>query len=184
MMNNSNEALKKEIIDWLVHIVLAIVVTLFVITFIGQLTIVQGNSMLPTLKNNNIIFIEKLTLRFGNIEQGDIVVIKIPELLSDNKSYAVKRILATEGQKVEILDGRVFVDGEIIEESYTTGQETFATGTFSDMVVPNGCIYVLGDNRLPGASKDSRVFGPIKKDRVAGRAIFRIYPLSEIGKID
>ena len=59
-MNNGNEAIKKEIIDWLVHFVLAIVVTLFIITYIGQITIVQGNSMLPTLRNNNIIIIEKI----------------------------------------------------------------------------------------------------------------------------
>ncbi|HZK28083.1 MAG TPA: signal peptidase I [Thermoclostridium sp.] len=183
-MNNGNEAIKKEIIDWLVHFVLAIVVTLFIITYIGQITIVQGNSMLPTLRNNNIIIIEKLALRLGNIKQGNIVVIKIPELLGDNKSYAVKRVLATEGQKVEILDGQVFVDGEIIEEKYTNGGDTFATGDFSDMVVPKNCIYVLGDNRLPGASKDSRVFGPISKDRVAGKAVFRLYPFSEIGVVE
>lgn len=176
-----NDSVKKEIIDWLVHIALAIVITLFIINYIGQFTIVQGNSMLPTLKDKNILIIEKLTQRFGSIKQGDIVVVKIPDLLGRGKTYAVKRVIATGGQKIEIKNGNVFVDGEKLDEHYISGGDTFATGPFSDMVVPENCIYVLGDNRMPGASKDSRIFGPVDKNTIAGRAIFRIFPLKELG---
>lgn len=178
-----NDGVRKEITDWLVHIALAIVVTLLITNYIGQFTIVKGNSMLPTLKDNNILVIEKLTQRFGQIKQGDIVVVRIPDLLGKGKTYAVKRVIAVEGQRIEIRDGKVFVDGEKLDEQYTGGGDTFATGEFSDMVVPGNCIYVLGDNRLPGASRDSRTFGPIEKSKIAGKVIFRIFPLSEIGKI-
>lgn len=178
-----NDAVKKELIDWLVHIALAIVITLFIINYIGQFTIVKGDSMLPTLKDGNVLIIEKITQRFGRIKQGDIVVVKIPDLLGKGKTYAVKRVIATEGQRVEIRDGKVYVDNEELDEQYITGNDTFATGQFSDMVVPDNCIYVLGDNRLPGASKDSRTFGPVDKSKIAGRVIFRIFPLSEIGRV-
>jgi len=116
-----NDTVKKEIIDWLVHFALAIVITLVIINYIGQFTIVKGNSMLPTLKDNNILVIEKLTQRFGQIKQGDIVVVRIPDLLGKGKTYAVKRVIATEGQRIEIKDGKVYVDGEELEENYTSG---------------------------------------------------------------
>jgi len=179
-----NDTVKKEIIDWLVHFALAIVITLVIINYIGQFTIVKGNSMLPTLKDNNILVIEKLTQRFGQIKQGDIVVVRIPDLLGKGKTYAVKRVIATEGQRIEIKDGKVYVDGEELEENYTSGGDTFATGDFSDMVIPENCIYVLGDNRLPGASKDSRTFGPVDESKIAGKVIFRIFPLTEMGKVE
>ena len=89
----------KEIVDWLVHIVTAIVITIIIIRFVGQFTIVQGNSMYPTLQNNDILIIEKLTQQFGQFKQGDIVVLKIPEQLGDGKTYAVKRIVALEGRR-------------------------------------------------------------------------------------
>lgn len=174
----------REIIDWLVHIALAIVVTLLVINYVGQFTIVQGNSMLPTLKNNNILIIEKITQRFGQYRQGDIVVLRIPELLGNGKTYAIKRIIAFEGQRVTIREGALLIDGVWLEEPYINGKETLAaTGVYDDLVVPKGCIYVLGDNRLPGASKDSRTFGPINADRIAGRVVFRLFPFSDLGII-
>ena len=71
-----------EILDWAVHLVAAIILGFLIIIFVGRLTIVEGNSMSPTLQNNNILIIESITQRFGTIEQGDIVVLKIPELLS------------------------------------------------------------------------------------------------------
>ncbi|WP_242823584.1 signal peptidase I [Thermoclostridium stercorarium] len=176
--------MKKEIIEWLVHIALAIIVTLAAVNYICQFTIVKGNSMLPTLQDNNILVIEKLSLHFGGIKPGDIVVLRIPDLLGKGKVYAVKRVIATEGQKVEIKDGKVFVDGEELQETYTTGSDTFATGEFSNIVVPENCIYVLGDNRLPGASKDSRTFGPLSEGTIIGKVVFRLYPFSEIGPVE
>jgi len=179
-----NDNLKKEIIDWLVHIALAIVITLAITNYIAQFTMVKGNSMLPTLQDNNILVIEKLTLRFGTIKPGDIVVVRIPDMLGKGKTYAIKRVIAIGGQKVEIKDGKVYIDGKELHEDYINGGDTFATGEFSSMVVPENCIYILGDNRLPGASKDSRTFGPVEQSRIAGRVVFRIFPISKIGPID
>lgn len=174
----------KELMDWLVHIALAVAITIIIINYVGQFTVVQGNSMLPTLKPDSVLIIEKLTQRFSKLEQGDIVVLKIPELLGDNKTYAVKRVIATEGQNVSIRNGIVYVDGKALEEDYRNGTVTSEiSGMYSDMTVPKNCIYVLGDNRYPGASKDSRYFGPINTNRVTGRVVFRVYPIPEMGQV-
>ena len=99
-----NDKVLKELLDWMLHIALAVAFTFLIINYVGQFTVVQGNSMLPTLKPNSVLFMEKLTRRFGSLKQGDIVVVKIPELLGGGKTYAVKRIIATGGQKVTIKD--------------------------------------------------------------------------------
>lgn len=180
----SNKAVK-EAISWLAHIAVAIALGLAIIVFVGRLAIVDGNSMNPTLKNRDVIIIESLTQRFGSIKTGDIVVLKIPELLSGKKEYAIKRIIATEGQHVEIKDGSVYVDGEKLEENYINGSETVAGNSlYDDIVVPDGCIYVLGDNRIPGRSYDSRSFGPVSSDRIIGKCLIRIFPFSDAGIVD
>ncbi len=175
----------KEILDWLKHIGLAILVTLVIVNFIGQFTIVQGNSMLPTLENNDILIIEKLTQQFGAFKPGDIVVVKIPEFLQDGKTYAVKRILATEGQRIAIHDGEVYLQGEKLHEDYINGSETqVAAGLHDDITVPEGTVYILGDNRLPGESKDSRIFGPVNSERIAGKVVFRLFPFRGFGIVE
>ncbi|NLG88213.1 MAG: signal peptidase I [Clostridiaceae bacterium] len=175
----------REIMRWLAQIAPAIIITFFVITYIGQFTIVKGDSMLPTFKNNTVLFIEKLTGRFGTLKNGDIVVIKIPEYLDGKKTYAIKRIIATGGQHISIENGYVLIDGNKLNEDYTGGVEMGpVSGIHNNLTIPDGYIYVLGDNRLPGESKDSRTFGPVPVSRVEGRVIFRLYPFSELGIIN
>jgi signal peptidase I len=202
-----NKISVKNIVEWFLHIAVAVVLGLGITTYIGRLTIVDGNSMSPTLKNQNVIIIECLTPRFGNIKQGDIVVLKIPELLEGKKKYAIKRVIATENQHVEIRDGKVFVDGselsesytnthvEIrdgkvfvdgseLSESYTNTSETYAAGSpYDDIIVPEDCIYLLGDNRIPDKSRDSRTFGVVSKKRIVGKSWIRIFPFSQAGPI-
>lgn len=140
--------------------------------------------MYPTLQNNDILIIEKLTQQFGQFKQGDIVVLKIPEQLGDGKTYAVKRIVALEGQTIVIRDGLVYVNDVYLDEPYINGSDTqIAAGLHDDLTVPEGYIYLLGDNRLPGESKDSRHFGIIATDKVAGRVLFRLFPLRLFGPI-
>lgn len=179
-----NKKLLKEILAWVLHIAAAVVLGLAVITFLGRLTVVNGNSMSPTLKNQNVLIIESITPRFGTIEQGDIVVLRVPELLEGKQKYAVKRVIAKENQHIEIRDGKVFVDGKELSESYTNNTETHAgSSLYADMIVPQGCIYVLGDNRIPEKSRDSRIFGPVKVDRIVGKCWIRIFPFTEAGQI-
>lgn len=180
-----NKKLLREILSWILHIAVAVALGLGVITFLGRLTVVNGNSMSPTLKNQNVIIIESITPRFGTIKQGDIVVLRMPELLEGKQKYAVKRVIAKENQNIEIRDGKVFVDGKQLSENYINNEETNIGNTlYADMVVPEGCIYVLGDNRIPEKSRDSRVFGPVKKDRIVGKCWIRIFPFTEAGQVE
>ncbi|MCX7771683.1 MAG: signal peptidase I, partial [Clostridia bacterium] len=95
-----DKKLVKDILDWVLHIAVAIALGVLIIVFLGRLTIVDGNSMVPTLQNQNVVIIESVTQRFGTIKPGDIVVLKIPELLENRKKYAIKRVIATENQHV------------------------------------------------------------------------------------
>ena len=141
--------------------------------------------MNPTLQNEDIVIIESITQRFGSLKQGDIVVLKVPELLDGHQKYAIKRIIAFENQHVKIADGKVFVDGVELDEAYINTDSTLAEGSlYSDMIVPEGCLYILGDNRLPDKSKDSRTFGAVNKERVIGRCWIRIFPFSEAGPVN
>lgn len=174
-----------EIVSWLKHILLPIVVTLLIVNFLGQFTLVQGNSMLPTLEHNDVLIIEKLTQRFGEFRPGDIVVVRIPELLGSGKTFAIKRIVAVQGQHITIRDGKVSVDGSLLQEPYVNGRETQAVeGLHDDLTVPAGAVYLLGDNRLPGESRDSRTFGPVLTSRIVGRVVFRLFPLRRVGTLN
>ena len=184
-MNKVDKKVIKEILDWVLHLGLAAVLALLVVHFAGRPAIVEGNSMLPTLHNRDILIIERLTQRFDEIRPGDIVVLEIPELLGGKEKYAVKRVIAKEGQQVELRDGRVLVDGTTLAEDYINGDETLVEDPmYSDMTVPEGCIYVLGDNRLSGKSRDSRVFGPVNEDRVLGKCWIRLFPFSKFGTVE
>lgn len=179
-----SKELKKNILDWTLHIAVAIALGIVIIVFVGRLTIVEGNSMTPTLKSQNVVIIESITQRLGTLKPGDIVVLKIPELLDGHKKYAIKRIIAMENQHVEIRDGKVFVDGQALKENYINGEETTAGDPlYADVIVPKGCIYVLGDNRIPDKSRDSRTFGAVNQDRIIGKCWIRLFPFSEAGPV-
>lgn len=174
----------REILDWGLHVGIVVLLAVLVVSFLGRITIVEGTSMAPTLHNNDVLIIESVTPRFGGLNQGDIVVLQIPELLEGKSKYAIKRVIAVENQHVLIRDGKVYVDGMELEEPYINGSYTDELNDlYSDIVVPEGCIYVLGDNRLPGKSRDSRVFGPVNRERVIGKCLLRVFPFSDFGSV-
>ncbi len=179
-----NNKVVKELLDWLFHLGSAALLAVLVVVFVGRLTVVDGNSMLPTLKNQDVLIIESLSQRFGSVEAGDIVVLKIPELLSDHKKYAIKRVIAVENQHVVIKNGKVYVDEKLLAEPYINGETTLISNElYDDVVVPQGCVYVLGDNRLPDKSMDSRAFGTVSAKKIIGTVLIRIFPFSDAGRL-
>lgn len=179
-----NKSIVKNILDWVLHLGLAAVLAILIIVYLGRLTVVDGSSMMPTLRNQDVLIIESVTQRFGKIQPGDIVVLRIPELLGGNKKHAVKRVIATEGQRIEVKNGKVYVDGVPKDENYINGNETSAENSiYENIIVPKDCVYVMGDNRIPGKSFDSRAFGAIKKDRIVGKCWIRLFPFSKAGSV-
>jgi signal peptidase I len=175
----------KEVLDWSYHIALAIIIGVLIVSFVGQRTIVIGHSMEPTLHDSDQLIIEKLTTRFGKLNQGDIVTIFIPEKLEEGEDYIIKRVIGVEGDKVQIKDGKIYVNDKQIDEDYTSVSTTLEDDPQnSNVKVGEGQIFVLGDNRQPNASKDSRTLGLIDIKKVRGRAIFRFYPFNTIGGLD
>ncbi len=174
-----------EIKSFIIQLVIAVIVSVIIIVFVGRIAIVDGSSMLPTLNDNDVLIIESMTRHFGKINSGDIVIMKIPELMGGKKKYAVKRVIATQGQHVVITEGKVTVDGNVLNEGYINGHETLIENSvYDDVVVPEGCVYVLGDNRLPDKSRDSRNYGPVNKDRIIGKCWLRIFPFNKAGLVN
>jgi len=165
----------REALDWILHIGIAIAIGILIVTFVAQRTLVHDISMQPTLVEGDNLIVEKVSAKLGGLKRGDIIVFYVPE---ENRQL-IKRLIAVEGDKVEIKGGKVFVNGEM--EDYVKGVETQSSGEekYCNLTVEKGYVYVLGDNR-PN-SKDSRVLGPIQKSRISGRAIFRFFPFNKFG---
>ncbi|MEN2777250.1 signal peptidase I [Acetivibrio clariflavus] len=164
------------------HIGIAVLLGVFIVNFVAQITIVNGSSMEKTLHDGDRLIIEKISPRFGNIKRGDIVTIDDPIKLSNDTRPIIKRVIGVEGDRVQIRDGKVFVNGEELKEDYINGDYTYEVNEqYSDVTVEKGHIYVLGDNRLMGMSKDSRTIGTASLEYVTGKALLRFYPFNKIG---
>ncbi len=181
-MEQDNKDIKKEILEWTKSILLAIVIAVLIKTFIFNTTYVLGNSMYPTLHEKDRLFSNKIPLYFSGPKRGEIVVLKAPDF--PNKDY-IKRVIGIGGDTVAIIDGKVYLNGELLEEDYI--EEGSYTQVYGDNYweVPEGYVFVLGDNRGEGASKDSRYFGCVPVESIKGVTSFRYFPFNErFGKID
>lgn len=153
----------------------AVVIAIVINLFLAQATRVYGQSMEPNLHTDQRLVIEKLSYRFHGPRRGDIVVLKLPERSTE---LLIKRVIALPGERIEIRDGSVYVDGAVLDEPYLT-QST--AGVMPSQVVPPFHVFVLGDNR--GASNDSRAFGMVPLDHIVGKAWVRYWPLGQLGSV-
>lgn len=173
-----NETLR-EIVDWIFHICIAIIIALLITNFLFQRTIVNRTSMYPTLGDGDSLIIEKISLLFGDVKKGDIITLKSYNSNGDEGNILIKRVIAIEGDTVKIANGKVYVNGKAIKEDYIYDDYTENTGDYTDLKLKKGYIYVLGDNRKDNII-DSRTIGPINIDDITGKAVFRLYPFSKI----
>jgi signal peptidase I len=174
----------KEAIDWVIHIVAAIVIAMLIVKFVAQVTVVVGTSMMPTLQNGNRLMMDKLTIRFQAFDRGDIVVVEAEEELLTSglegaQSPLIKRVIGVAGDRVRVEDGLVYVNDEALEEYYIYGEYTY--GNYPEVLVPENNVYVMGDNRTRGGSIDSRVLGTFDESKIIGRVVFRLFPLNQLG---
>lgn len=179
----------KEIRDWVIAIVIAVAVALLIRNFVFTLVKVQGESMQPTLQENDRLYVNRL---FYTPKKGDVVIFK-PS--SDPKRPYVKRVIATEGDTVYIdfETGDVYVNDQVIDEPYIKAKTTrsgsyiaeqIASGNYSKdnpIVIEKGKIFVMGDNR--NNSRDSREIGQVPKSELIGGAVFRFWPLNKFGSV-
>ena len=153
-------------------------------SFVAQPYQIQQPSMENTLQPGQMVLVDKLTPRLSDYKAGDIIIFNPPAgYLEDGKPIPfIKRVIGVGGDTVELKDGAGGVNGVALDEPYVFGgQPTTKTGPLSRWVVPDGYLFVLGDHREQ--SEDSRVFGPIPKSSVIGRAVLRLWPPANFGAL-
>ena len=168
---------RSEALDWLQCIVSGIVICILVFTFLLRVVGVVGSSMVPTLEEGDRLVISHL---FYTPKYGDIVVLRKTEF-SDEP--LIKRVIATEGQTVDIdfTEGVVYVDGVALSEPYvnsTTNEREDLTGP---VTVPEGCVFVMGDNRNRSTDSRSGRIGCVDQRLIIGKAYLRLMPLHKFG---
>lgn len=162
--------------DFLKIVLSALVIAFLITRFLLASTMVEGTSMQDTLQHGDRLFVLKVGLNAKRLKRGDIVVFHAP----DEKKDYIKRVIAFPHEYVQIENGLVYINGKRLEEPYIKSDFTH-TGEESEWLVGEGEYFVLGDNRLEGASKDSRVFGCISQGSLVGKAIFRYFPFDDVG---
>jgi len=168
---------KEGIKEFVESILIAGVLAFFIINFIAQSFVVQGHSMEPTLSNGERLFVNKFIYYFRSPERGEIVVLDPP---GDINAF-IKRIIGLPGDEIEILDGKLYINNEPIEEDYINGE---MYRDFGPHEVADDKYFVLGDNR--NYSSDSRTpqIGDIPKDAINGKAFWLYWPLTEVSFIE
>lgn len=167
-------SLGEEIKDWIVSILIAVVLAFFIRYFIVELYMVEGPSMRPTLVNGERLVVNKFIYRFKHPEHGDVLVFRYPK---DPSRDFIKRVIAVPGDTVEVKEGRVFVNGQLMDEKYILER---TRGSYPLSTVPEGHIFVMGDNR--NNSEDSRFkdVGFVPYELIKGKAIMIFWPLDHI----
>jgi signal peptidase I len=174
------------------EIIETLALTLFIFfviqNFVAQPYKVQQQSMEQTLEPEQYVLVDKLTPKFDTYKRGDIVVFTPPEdWVEDNGTPFIKRVIGVGGDTVEVEEGRVLVNGTMIEEPYVYSedgvpQDTDADPDQSSWTIPEGELFLMGDHRKNSA--DSRAFGPVPVDNVIGRAWLRYWPLDTFGVLE
>lgn len=179
--------MKKEIMEWVIAIVVALALVFLIGKFVGQPYTIKGDSMDPTLKDGERVVVNIMGYKIGDLKKGNVIVFH-----ANKKDDYVKRVIGVPGDKVQYKKDQLYINGKKQDEPYLNYNEKrkqveYITGTFQvkdlvnanskSNVIPKDKYLVLGDNRE--VSKDSRSFGLIDKDQIVGKVSFRFWPLNE-----
>src|SRR5271169_3481410 len=173
----ATSSLRNEVRVWTRDLLIAIGLALVIIVFLYQPVKVEGTSMAPLLSDQERIFINKFVYRFEPIERGDVVVFWYP--LDKSKSF-IKRVIGLPGETLELRGGRLYVNGKELNEIYIP--PSYLDGSsYGPITIPAGNYFVMGDHR--DSSNDSRVFGPVGRPYIYGKAVFAYWPVDHFGSL-
>lgn len=172
-------------LEILSYCLITLLVAYLIVTFVGQRTVVDGNSMYPSLKDGDNIIVEKLSYKFGEIKRYDVIVFKYHDPYKNEDVYYVKRVIGLPGETIIIKDGLVYLIDEegndvFLNEDYGYYPYALKMDAYlaaEPITIPEGEYFVLGDNR--NDSYDSRQIGLIKEEDILGRAWLRFYPFTK-----
>ncbi len=172
--------LRSSLYDWIQSLLFALILCIFLFVFAFKIIDVNGSSMVPTLRNGDKLLVSNL---FYTPEAGDVVVFKTDSY--DPDKALVKRVIATEGQEVSIDfdNGIIYIDGIPIEEYYINETTTTKLDFIGPKTVPEGCLFVLGDNRNASTDSRKKEIGMVDTRMLLGKAYYVLFPLSDFGKI-
>jgi signal peptidase I len=167
-------SLGEEVKDWLISIVVAVVLAFLIRQFVVELYIVDGPSMRPTLQSQQRLVVNKFIYRFREPEKGEILVFQYPR---DPSRDFIKRVIAVPGDTVEIKEGRVLVNDQVLSEDYILEK---TRGDYPKSTVPQGTVFVMGDNR--NNSEDSRFadVGFVPDALIKGKAVLVFWPVADL----
>ncbi|MGI6038463.1 MAG: signal peptidase I [Limnochordia bacterium] len=170
-------AAKSTLREYIESLLIAVVLSFFIITFIAQSFLVQGSSMQPSFYHGQRLLVDKLSYRFREPQRGEVVVFRYP---ADPSRRFIKRIIGLPGDEILIRDQQVYLNGVPLVEDYIQGP-TF--GRFGPVVVPPNAYFVLGDNR--NNSDDSRFpdVGFVPRENIVGRGLFVYWPVTQMRPI-
>lgn len=171
----------KEVINTVLYLAGVLCLTWVIITFVGQRTEVKGGSMEATLQSGDQLITDKITYRFRDPQRFDIIVFPFQY---EKDTYYIKRIIGLPGETVQIgEDGTIYIDGEVLEESY--GKEVIRSENIGRAAEPitlgDDEYFVMGDNRNNSTDSRTAIVGNIHRDDIIGRAWVRIWPLDKFG---
>ena len=164
----------RDLYEWTQALVCSVLAVVLLFTFVVRLIGVDGHSMVPTLQDGDRLLVLN-SLWDDDYQYGDIVVLRKDTFMEEP---IVKRVIATEGQTVDIdfAAGNVYVDGELLEEDYINEPTYVEEGTEFPLTVPEGSIFVMGDNRNHSSDSRSSDLGTVDTRYVIGRAVFLLFP--------
>lgn len=163
--------------SWTRDLFFSLAFALLIILFVYQPVKVEGSSMEPGLEDQERIFINKLVYRIETIERGDVIVFRYPR---DHRKSFIKRVIGIPGDRVRVIEGRVYLNGELLPEPYVS-QEYFDNRSYEERLVKPDTYYVMGDHR--SMSNDSRDFGLVPRGNIYGKAVFGYWPMEKLGTV-
>ena len=176
----SDQQMRLDLYDWIQSLMVALVICVALFIFCVRVIDVSGSSMWPTLKNGDKMIVSDL---FYKPQYGDVVVFKTDSY--DPNKALVKRVIATEGQEISIdfERGVIYIDGSPLEEDYIAELTTTKLDFIGPQKVPEGCIFVMGDNRNASTDSRKKEIGMVDERMILGRAYYVAFPTGDMGWI-
>lgn len=168
---------------WLIFDIIKVLVFSYIFSLGIRATVADGRvvptgSMLPTIQLQDRLVVDKIAYKFSKVKRGDVIVFLPPSYVDESGTDWVKRVIGLPGEKVEVRDGKVFINEKELIESYELEKPDYKYGP---IVVPDGYYFVLGDNR--NNSKDSHYWGELSNQNIVGKISIRYWPLDRFGPL-
>lgn len=169
----------REAYEWIRDIIIALLIAGTILLFFKPI-VVKQESMQPTFYSNDYVIVSRQAYNlFGDVERGDVIVFK-SDLADENgeQKHLIKRVIAVGGDTIEIRDGYVYLNGEMLDEPYVA--EEGISGEMGSVTVEEGKMFVMGDNRRVSQDSRSPELGQVEESSIVGKVVLRIYPFDSI----